>query len=85
MESMVIHVIGDGSTASQVRIYGEFRFFAALARYARRIRSLDVILRTVVGPETADIVTCANLSEARLNAQVESDNSRHARSASDRS
>ena len=59
MESMVIHVIGDESTASQVRIYAEFRFFAALARYARLIRSIDVILRTAAGPEAADAVTCA--------------------------
>jgi len=58
LTSMVIHVSGDESTASQVRIYAEFRFFAALARHARRIRRVDVILRTVMGSETADVVTC---------------------------
>ena len=82
---MVIHVIAHESTASQVRIYAEFRFFAALARYARLIRSVDVILRTAAGPESADDVTCAVDVKLEQSESVHaSATARHASGAIDR-
>ena len=54
---MLIDVIADESTAVQVRTYAEYRFFAVLARHARHIRSVHVVLGGT-GRHAGDGVTC---------------------------
>ena len=57
---MRIEVIGgENSTIVQARAYAEYRLFATLARYARRIRSVNVVLGEVERKGASDRVTCA--------------------------
>lgn len=57
---MRIEVIDSGGlTTAQARAYAEYRLFATLARHARVIRSVRVILEQLEGKGAADGVTCA--------------------------
>jgi hypothetical protein len=56
---MRIEVIDNGGlTTAQTRAYAEYRLFATLARHARVIRSVRVILRPVERKDIADGVIC---------------------------
>ena len=56
---MRIEVIGEEkSTIAQARAYAEYRVFATLARHARRIRSVQVVLGQVERKGASDRVTC---------------------------
>jgi hypothetical protein len=57
---MRIDVIDSGGlTTAQGRAYAEYRVFAALARYARAIRSVRVTIEQVEREGKADGLTCA--------------------------
>jgi ribosome-associated translation inhibitor RaiA len=57
---MRIEILGhDDSVTAQARAYAEYRLFSTLARYARVIRSVRVVLRQVERQKGADRVTCA--------------------------
>jgi ribosome-associated translation inhibitor RaiA len=57
---MHIEVMGeDESSNAQARTYAEYRVFAALARYAQRVRGARVVLRRDERDGTHDTVVCA--------------------------
>ncbi|HJR60458.1 MAG TPA: HPF/RaiA family ribosome-associated protein [Vicinamibacterales bacterium] len=57
---MRIEVIDNGGlSTAQARAYAEYRLFATLARHARVIRTVRVILEQVERKGAADGVTCA--------------------------
>ena len=55
---MLIEVTADEFTASQMRAYAEYRFFAMLVPHARLIRTVKVLVRKASQPHTAGAVTC---------------------------
>ena len=56
---MHIEVIGeDESSNAQARTYAEYRVFAALARHARRVSGVSVVLRRGKRDGTCDTVVC---------------------------
>ena len=57
---MHIQVIGDDeSSNAQARTYAEYRVFAALARHARRVSGVSVVLRRVTRDGTCDSAVCS--------------------------
>jgi ribosome-associated translation inhibitor RaiA len=57
---MRIEVISEqGAATPQVRAYAEYRFFATLARHARAIRTVRVLLRQRERTDASSRVTCA--------------------------
>jgi ribosome-associated translation inhibitor RaiA len=56
---MRIEVIDSGLTTPQARSYAEYRLFTTLARHARAIRSVRVILERSQRKDGAEEVICA--------------------------
>jgi Mg-chelatase subunit ChlD len=83
---MCIEVIGaENATITAARAYAEFRVFATLARHARRIRRVTVVLEQVERKGTSGRIACAvhvvfdSSGSARVRAEGP-----HARGAIDR-
>jgi ribosome-associated translation inhibitor RaiA len=49
----------DDAINAQARTYAEYRVFAALARHARNVRRVRVVLRQVDAGEACDTIACA--------------------------